>query len=143
MDVTKLNEMAERVFLALVIWREARGESYVGKLAVAHSILNRVNRPSWWGNDLLSVLWKKWQYSSVTDPKDLQLTRWPLASDPTWNSSLLAACETLDGISPNPVQGADSYYDISIKPPYWATPETLVRKIGKLVFHNLDHDPKP
>jgi spore germination cell wall hydrolase CwlJ-like protein len=40
----------------------------------------------------------------------------------------------------SPVPGADSYYDTSIPPPKWATDATFVKKIGTLVFHNLDRD---
>ena len=138
--ITLVNEATEKVFLALVIWREARGESYEGKAAVASSIMNRVARPSWWGNDVLSVVFKKWQYSSMTDPKDIQLTTWPQKHAPDWVECLQAASNAVDGILKNPVPGADGYYDISIPPPKWATTETFVKQIGRLRFHNLDHD---
>ena len=85
------NAMTSFAFLALAIWREARGASMQAKIAVAYSILNRVERPSWWGNDVLSVLFKKWQYSSLTDPKDRQLTTWPSTSDPSWYDCLSVA----------------------------------------------------
>ena len=133
-----------------MLWREARGESYEGKAAVASSIMNRVARPSWWGHDLLSVIFKKWQYSSMTDPKDKQLTTWPQKYAVDWIECLQAASNAVDGIagalvaatraSENPVPGADGYYDISIPPPKWATPETFVKQIGKLRFYNLDRD---
>jgi spore germination cell wall hydrolase CwlJ-like protein len=142
---TLTQEATEKVFLALAVWREARGESYEGKAAVASSIMNRVARPSWWGHDLLSVIFKKWQYSSMTDPKDKQLTTWPQKYAVDWIECLQAASNAVDGIadkraSENPVPGADGYYDISISPPKWATPETFVKQIGKLRFYNLDRD---
>ena len=141
MDFTTLaQEAAEKVFLALVVWREARGESYEGKAAVASSIMNRVTRPSWWGHDVLSVVFKKWQYSSMTDPKDKQLAIWPQKFALDWIECLQVASNAVDGILKNPVPGADGYYDISIPPPKWATPETFVKQIGKLRFYNLDHD---
>ena len=88
---TLTQEATEKVFLALVVWREARGESYEGKAAVASSIMNRVVRPSWWGRDLFSVIFKKWQYSSLTDPRDRQLTTWPQKNAPDWIECLQVA----------------------------------------------------
>jgi len=135
----KDTRMSDIVFMALAIWREARGESILGQTAVAMSILNRVARPSWWGHSVLEVLFKKWQYSSLTDPHDPQLTAWPI-ENAIWQQCLQVAADAIHGISDNPVPGADSYFDDSIPAPKWATPETFVKQIGKLRFYNLDHD---
>jgi spore germination cell wall hydrolase CwlJ-like protein len=132
---------SDLTFLALVLWREARAEPREGKVAVAYSILNRVERPSWWGRSLLEVITRKWQYSSMTDPNDVQLTRWPTAYDPTWLSCLEVAASVLARTEPNPAPGADSYYAVSMPaPPRWATPETFVVQVGHHRFYNLDHD---
>lgn len=136
MDLPKASDI---VFLALVIWREARGESQDAQIAVAHTILNRVRRPSWWGRSVMEVLFKKWQYSSMTDPKDPQLTTWP-KDDTVWRQCLFVAQEAMEGRFSNPVPGADSYHDISIAAPKWATDEMFVRQIGKLRFFNVDLD---
>jgi len=125
---------------ALVIWREARGEGAKAMLAVGFSIMNRVKRPSWWGNDLISVISKKWQYSSMAAPGDPQLILYPTLGDSSFDQALETAQMVIDGKALNPVPGADSYYDDSIKPPKWATKDTLVAKLGKLNFHNLDKD---
>lgn len=135
-----LEAMADVVMLALVVWREARGENGTAKLAVAQSVLNRVKRPSWWGDSVLSVVRKKWQYSSMTDPKDVQLTTWPNPTDYSWLECLQTAYDAIGGSVPNPAPGADSYFDISIPPPKWATPDTFVTQIGRLRFYNLDRD---
>lgn len=126
--------------LALVLWRESRGESFEAKCAVAHSIINRVNHPKWWGNDIQSVIKQPYQYSSMTDPNDKQLTNWPSRSDKSWHECLQAAAAVIDRAVPNPVPGADSYFDDSIKPPYWAKDEMFVGKIGRLNFYNVDCD---
>ncbi len=133
-------QMWEVSFLALAIWREARGEPFDAKVAVAHSVLNRVFRPSWWGRDVVSVLKKKWQYSSLTDPKDAQLTTWPDATDASFEECLNVAHGCMDGTYKSPVPGADSYYDDSIAPPKWADHRFFVGKVGKLNFYNLDQD---
>ncbi len=130
----------EITFLALAVWREARGQSEECISAVAHSIMNRVNRPKWWGTDILSVVFKKWQYSSMTDPRDRQLTTWPRVDDPAWNQCLMVVDGVLSGKWPNPAPGADSYFDDSIEPPYWAEPDKFVVKIGRIFFYDLDQD---
>ncbi len=127
-------------FLALVIWREARGEPYQAKVGVAFSILNRVEKPGWWGKDIMSVIFKKWQYSSMTDPGDRQLTTWPAIVDLNWIESLAVARDAFLGKLTNPMPGADSYHDISIAPPKWATPQNRVGQIGRLIFYDVDLD---
>lgn len=129
------------VFLALTVWREARGESDQAKLAVAYSILNRVTRPAWWGRDVQSVVFKMWQYSSLTDRHDRQLTTWPQSNDPSWEACLNASSVALAGsVESNPVPGADSYYDTSIEAPAWTKSARFVAAIGRLRFWDVDRD---
>jgi len=130
-------DMADRVFLALMIWREARGESTEGKAAVAHVALTRSLRPGWWGRNMMGVLFKKWQFSSLTDPNDKQLTTWPEADDQSWIDSLQVACDVLDGKLPNPVPWADHYFDDSIDPPAWAAPDKFIRQIGRVLLYRV------
>ena len=134
-----LQDYSEITFMALVIWREARGESMPGQIAVAHSIMNRVAKPCWWGKTVMEVLFKKWQYSSMTDPNDRQLTTWP-SNGPLWHQCLTIAHDVYYGKMENPVVGADSYHDISIPSPKWATQVMFVRQIGRLKFFNVDRD---
>lgn len=123
-------------FLALCLWREARGESREGKIAVAHSILNRKAAPQW-GNTVMGVLFQRLQYSSLTYAGDPQLTLWPKDADPSWVECLDVADQVLDGKIESPIDGADSYHDTSIDPPYWATKDTFVRQIGRLRFYKV------
>jgi len=130
----------ELAVLALVVWREARGEGELGMRAVACSIRNRVRCPAWWGRDYAEVVTKKWQYSAMTAPGDSQLVKFPAGNDREFAQALMIAHAILTGSVDNPVLGADSYYDDSIPAPKWATAETFVRKVGRLNFHNLDRD---
>ena len=136
----ELKGIADRFLLALTVWREARGEPYPVKVGVACSILNRVQRPSWWGSDVMSVVTKRWQYSSMTDPHDPQLATWPQPSDASWWDCLQIACAALDGRLMHPAPGADSYYDVSIAAPQWADPARFVAQLGKIRFYDLDRD---
>lgn len=126
--------------LALTLWREARNQSDEAIAAVACSIRNRVDHPGWWGTNWISVLTQKFQYSSLTDPKDRQLSLFPKPTDASFIRCYNIAIKTMSREMVSPVPGADSYYDDSIKPPYWATPETFVKKVGAFSFHNVDHD---
>jgi len=130
-------DMADRVFMALMIWREARGESTEGEQAVAHVAFTRSLRPGWWGRDLMGVLFQPWQFSSLTDPNDKQLTTWPKPTDQSWKDSLQVACGVLDGKLSNPAPWADSYFDDSISPPDWATPDKFIRQIGRILFYRV------
>lgn len=135
----------EIALLALTIYREARGELHDAKICVAHTVMNRVNKPGWWGNDIITVLTKKWQYSSLTDPHDRQLTTWPKTDDDAFEECLTVAERVVTGVYNSPLKGIDSYYDDSLQGdtrPKWAKehPERFVGKIGRLNFYNLDQD---
>ena len=107
---------------------------------MAYTILNRVDRPSWWGGTVADVICKKWQFSSMTDPRDKQLTTWPKAGDKSWDNCMRIVEGVLSGEISNPAPGADSYFDDSIPAPYWADQEKFVGKIGRIFFYNLDQD---
>jgi spore germination cell wall hydrolase CwlJ-like protein len=131
-----LQNQADLAFMALCIWREARGEPREAKVAVGHSIMNRITSPSW-GNTITSVIFQRLQYSSLTYDKDPQLTTWPLETDKSWIECLEVADQVLEGALPNPIDGADSYFADSISRPTWATDKTFVTKIGRHEFHKV------
>ncbi len=64
------DDMTELEILARTIEKEAEGESKKGKLAVGATIKNRVDKQSWMGKDIKSVILKRGQFSpwnSYTD----------------------------------------------------------------------------
>ncbi len=87
-----LEQIYEVFLLALVIWREARGETLAAKLAVAWVVRNRVQRPGWWGKDWGSVVLKPFQFSSFNH-NDPNATRWPDPLDTSWEASLQIAAD--------------------------------------------------
>jgi spore germination cell wall hydrolase CwlJ-like protein len=137
MDQQRITDL---FYLAFVLWREARNEPRDGKVALVYSILNRVKNPKWWGNDVASVCTKPWQYSSMTDPHDVQLTKYPASTDPSWVECIQVASDVYDGTVPNPCPGADSYYATYISAPNWAKPEQFVAQVGAHRFYNTDGD---
>ncbi len=129
---------SELVFLALALYREARGETRSAKVVIAACVLTRAREPGWWGKDILSVLFKKLQFSSLTDPHDPQLAgSWPQEGDLAWSECLAVADDALLGRASSWVGAVDSYYDDSIPAPKWATKETFVAKLGRINFHRL------
>lgn len=129
------------VLLAIAAYKEASGEPRLARRGVICSILNRVDRPSWWGGDVLTVVCKRWQYSAMTAPGDPNLVRWPGAKDPVWLECLQDAFDAINGTLASPVPGADSYHDVScVKIPGDHTPENFVAQLGRIRFYNTDHD---
>lgn len=124
---------------ALTLWREASGESHLGQVAVAYTILERCAHPGWWGGpDVPSVCTSKLQFSSMTAGGDGQLVKWPSLKDPSWQSCWDAWMSAVDKTASNPAPGADHYYSVSLPtPPKWATPETFVAQVGHHRFHKI------
>ena len=132
-----LQSDADRTFLALCLWREARGEQKEGRLAIASSILNRISSPTWSSNTVMGIIFQRLQYSSLTYASDPQLAVWPSDTDAVWKDCLTMADGVLARTITGPVGKADSYHDTSIKPPAWATPEKFVTQIGRLKFYRI------
>ena len=126
--------------LALLIWREARGEDYATKVAVAWSVRNRVLDPGkdWWGDTWVAVMTKPWQYTSLTAPGDPNLVKFPAGDDGSWLDSIKAAEAVYAGACPDPVGGATHYFDRSLdaNPPVWAEAEDSVHvcDVGAMRF---------
>jgi len=134
---------AQRVLLALCVWREARGESVDAKAAVATSIRNRVLKPAWWGVGWVGVLTKKWQYTSMTGDGDPNLQKWPQETDTSWVASLAIAYAAHSGQLEDRTQGATHYFDNSLDPrdgkpdrrPKWAKDGSMQHTVDVGAFH--------
>ncbi len=130
--------------LALVLWREARGEDVATKRAVAWSIRNRVANPGWWGKTWWGVILMPEQYSSFNH-NDPNATKWPLQIDPSWEECLSVAISVYtEDVKqtpsiPDPTSGATSYFDRSMdsNPPSWALDRSMkhVLNSGNLRFY--------
>lgn len=143
-DPTRFYEI---FILALMMWREARGQSVAAQLQVGWTVINRVRNPSWWGNNIIAVVSKKWQYSSINAPGDKQLGLWPTIDDLTFDRCIEFAEMLVDNRIPAgqvSFPHADSYYDESLvragKLPKWATQDKFAGQIDQLYFYNIDGD---
>ena len=108
--------------LAHIISGEARGESYLGQLAVGAVILNRVVHPSF-PDTVAGVVFQRGAFTAVSDGQYYQ--------NPT-DSSYKAASAALSGIDPS--GGAIYYYNPKTATNKWIRSRKIITTIGKHVF---------
>lgn len=131
----------DRFYMAFCVYREARGEQLrLARIAVAWSIMERANHPRWWGSTISGVVTKPWQYSSLTDPKDPQLSKvWPLPTDPSWQECWEIAGGVIDGSIPRVFAGGTHYHDTSIeRPKAWGDSPRFCGQVGRLKFYDVE-----
>lgn len=136
------DELTDLELCALCVWREARGESYLGKRSVMHVIWNRAQNPGWWGHDARQVVLKPYQFSSFNE-NDPNSKEWPTEEKPAdwqaWVDALAIANAVLsrDPSEQNDLtQGAVFYFSPPLtEPPHtWGAVDFTV-KIGNLSFY--------
>lgn len=110
--------------VARAIHGEARGEIYVGKVAVAAVILNRVEHPSF-PNTIASVIYQPGAFTAVSDG---QINLKPDAE------SLKAARDAMNGW--DPTYGCRYYWNPATATSKWIWSREVVIKIGKHWFGN-------
>jgi hypothetical protein len=134
---------AERVIAARTVYGEARGEPLEGKIAVAWVIRNRVRadlhgdgKPDWWGEDVISVCHKRWQFSCWNggDP-NLRAIAMIQPHDPLWLECLKAVDLVDSDGAPDPTGGATHYHAALITTPHWAAGRTPTAQIGRHLFY--------
>ncbi len=108
--------------LARLIYAEARGETYSGKVAVGAVVLNRVKSPSF-PNTISGVIYQPYAFTCVSDG---QINLSPDAS------ALSAAKDAMNGW--DPAYGSLYYYNPSVATSKWIFSRKTVVTIGKHVF---------
>ncbi len=128
--------------LARTLWGEARGEGVQGLEAVAAVVLNRVAYAEdragyWWGNDIISVCQKPYQFScwNRSDPSYLKLQQ-VTADDAYFATALRVARRAAAGTLSDPTGGATHYHADYVSP-YWAKGHTPTVTIGRHIFYRL------
>ena len=124
--------------LARTIWGESRGESWLGKVAVAHVILNRVKTPKrrrWWGDTIHDVCtypmqFSTWNQDDINRPKMERLT----FDDETFRECLAAASAAVHGLEPDPTEKSTHYHTRAVEP-RWARGKEPVAVIGVHLFY--------
>jgi spore germination cell wall hydrolase CwlJ-like protein len=136
-----LNHPDPADILARTLWGEARGESKAGRQAVASVVLNRIAYARakggryWWGNDIVSVCLKPWQFScwNASDPNRAKLESVG-ESNKAFLQCLRIAADALSGRLADSIEGATHYHVEGLSPP-WAKNREPVARIGKHVFY--------
>jgi N-acetylmuramoyl-L-alanine amidase len=111
-----------RALLARLISAEARGEPYVGQVAVGAVVLNRVQHPSF-PNSIAGVIYQSGAFSCISDGQFNQ----PVAS-----SAYRAADDALNGW--DPTGGAIYYFNPATATSAWIWSRPLILTIGKHRF---------
>lgn len=119
--VTRSNDVNT---LAQAIHGEARGEPYIGQVAVAAVILNRVDNPKF-PNTIAGVIYQPGAFTAVTDGQMF------LAPD---ESSAKAAKDALNGWDPS--GGAIYYFNPAKATSKWIWSRPVIKIIGKHYFCN-------
>lgn len=108
--------------LAKCIHAEARGEIYVGKVAVGAVILNRVASPDF-PNTIYGVIYQPWAFTAVHDGQ--------INLEPD-SEAYQAAQDALSGW--DPTYGSLYYYNPEVATSSWIWSRQVVTTIGKHVF---------
>ncbi len=108
--------------LARLISAEARGEPYVGQVAVGAVVLNRVEHPSF-PNTISGVIYQAGAFTCVTDGQFQQ---------PVAESAYRAARDALNGWDPS--GGAIYYFNPATATSKWIWSRPLILTIGKHRF---------
>ncbi len=108
--------------LAKCVHAEARGEPYVGQVAVAAVILNRVKDPNF-PNTISGVIYQPWAFTAVNDGQ--------INLEPN-QSAYNAATDAMNGW--DPTYGCIYYYNPTTATSQWIFSRQTVVTIGKHVF---------
>lgn len=134
---------SEIVTLARTMWGEARGEidAAAGMSAVAHVVLNRVARQTYWGKSIEAVCLRPYQFScwNAADPNRPQL----LKVTPTNRTYALAlqlaqqicSLSETDRARQDTTFRATHYHARQIPTPRWARGRTPCARIGNHIFY--------
>lgn len=108
--------------LARCVYAEARGEPYVGQVAVAAVVLNRIKH-SQFPNTISGVIYQPYAFTAVADGQ--------INMQPDSNA-LKAARDAMNGW--DPTYGAIYYYNPAIATSKWIFSRKVVVTIGRHVF---------
>lgn len=118
---TKVTQQ-EMELLARAVYSEARGEPFLGQVAVAAVILNRVKHPEF-PSTIAGVIYQPWAITAVHDGQF-----WLTPNQSAYN----AAQQALSGV--DPTYGAVYYYNPVTATNQWIRSRTIITKIGNHVF---------
>lgn len=132
MMMADANALIRRFALALCVYREARGESQLGKLLVAQTIENRVIDKRW-PDTYIGVITQPLQFSAF-NKADPNVTVFPKEDETVWMDCVAVADAVI--AAPTPFTFANHYHVKGLNPP-WADDRRIVATEGQHVFYQL------
>ena len=128
--------------LARTIWGEARGEGAAGMQAVAAVVMNRVRVARergtfWWGNDVVGVCQKPFQFScwNKDDANFLKVLNVDQC-DLVFATAARLGFRAVIGQLADPTRAATHYHAVGIMPK-WAAAREPTAIIGRHVFYRI------
>lgn len=121
-NVGSSQSSSDLYLLAKTVYAEARGEPYVGQVAVAAVILNRVANPDF-PNTISGVIYQPWAFTAVYDGQ--------INLEPN-STAYQAAQDALNGW--DPTYGCIYYYNPATATSQWVFNRQTVVEIGEHVF---------
>lgn len=132
-------DFARLYILALCIWREARGETFRGKLLVGTVIRNRVEDKRW-PNTYEGVITQKWQFSAFNpgDPNAVLYPSTSLLGHPPEDSAWLGCVQAAGMVLASRAKAtqANHYHTLAVMPK-WHDASKIVDREGAHVFLEL------
>ncbi len=123
LGVSTVSQVNSDVYLlAKLVHSEARGEEYIGQVAVASVVLNRVKDPNF-PNSVSEVIYQPYAFTAVDDGQ--------FNLEPN-EESYQAAQDAINGWDPS--YGSLFYYNPAIATSEWIFTRQVVVTIGKHVF---------
>lgn len=116
------NNSSDYNLLARIISAEARGEPYMGQVAVGAVVLNRVEHPSF-PDTLSGVVYQKGAFSCLYDGQ---------FNEPVSESAYKAATDAINGLDPS--GGAIYYYNPQKSTNKWIFSRPVITTIGSHRF---------
>ena len=116
------NNSSDYHLLARIISAEARGEPYIGQVAVGAVVLNRVEHPSF-PDSVSGVVYQPGAFTAITDGQ---------INEAITESAYRAAREALNGS--DPTGGAIYYYNPSKTSNRWIRTRPVITQIGEHLF---------
>ena len=138
-----IEQQDELVLLAMLIWGEARGESSLGKLAVANVVRNRVLAARrGYGLGFREVCLKPWQFScfNANDPNRAKMLA--PKRDEVWVDCFSVAADVYEQRAHDNTERATHYHVAGMtKLPKWAELFTPTVLIGRHQFYRAEAMP--
>jgi cell wall hydrolase len=132
---------ADLDILARTRYGEARGEHWLGQVAVAWVIKTRTASPRIWRATVREVCQQPWQFScwNPNDPNRRLLLGLTAEQDATFRTCLAAAAVVLTDLAPDPTGGANHYLNLKVlaQPPRWYDATKVTATLGRHTFLRL------